>query len=57
MNETHEAWQGLGTPAGPQIGWAAPQPPPGPVRVPHHCSRRRSPRHPCRADPGRASRR
>ena len=34
MNETHEAWQGLGTPAGPQIGWAAPQPPPGPVRVP-----------------------
>ena len=34
MNETHEAWQGLGTPAGPQIGWAAPQPSPGPVRVP-----------------------
>jgi putative serine protease PepD len=34
MNETHEAWQGLGTPAGPQIGWAAPQPPPGPVHVP-----------------------
>ena len=26
MNETHEAWQGLGTPAGPQIGWAAPSP-------------------------------
>jgi putative serine protease PepD len=33
MNETHEAWQGLGTPAGPQIGWAAPQPTPGPVPV------------------------
>jgi putative serine protease PepD len=34
MNETHEAWQGLGTPAGPQIGWAAPRPAPGPVPVP-----------------------
>jgi putative serine protease PepD len=34
MNETHEAWQGLGTPAGPQIGWAAPRPAPGPVSVP-----------------------
>jgi putative serine protease PepD len=34
MNETHEAWQGLGTPAGPQIGWAAPQPPAGPVPPP-----------------------
>ena len=34
MNETHEAWQGLGTPAGPQIGWAAPEPTPGPVPVP-----------------------
>jgi putative serine protease PepD len=33
MNETHEAWQGLGTPAGPQIGWAAPQPTPGSVPV------------------------
>ena len=51
MNETHEAWQGLGTPAGPQIGWA-PQPSPGPVRVPQLRHR-----HPCRADPGRASRR
>ena len=34
MNETHEAWQGLGTPAGPQIGWAGPQPSSGPVPVP-----------------------
>jgi putative serine protease PepD len=34
MNETHEAWQGLGTPAGPQIGWAAPQPTSGPIPVP-----------------------
>jgi putative serine protease PepD len=34
MNETHEAWQGLGTPAGPQIGWAPPKPTPGPVPVP-----------------------
>ena len=34
MNETHEAWQGLGTPAGPQIGWAAPKPASGPVPVP-----------------------
>jgi putative serine protease PepD len=33
MNQTHEAWQGLGTPAGPQIGWAAPQPTSGPVPV------------------------
>ena len=48
MNETHEAWQGLGTPAGPQIGWAAPQPSPGPVPVPP-LQRRRSPRLPCRS--------
>jgi putative serine protease PepD len=34
MNETQKAWQGLGTPAGPQIGWAAPQPSSGPVPVP-----------------------
>ncbi len=34
MNETQKGWQGLGIPAGPQIGWAAPQPPPGPVPVP-----------------------
>jgi putative serine protease PepD len=34
MNETHKAWQGLGTPAGPQIGWAAPKPTSGPVPVP-----------------------
>jgi putative serine protease PepD len=34
MNETHEAWQGLGTPAGPQIGWAAPKPTSGPAPVP-----------------------
>lgn len=34
MNESQEAWQGLGTPAGPQIGWAAPKPMPGPVPVP-----------------------
>src|SRR5215204_6195761 len=34
MNETQEAWQGLGTPAGPQIGWAAPKPASGPVPVP-----------------------
>ena len=34
MNETQKGWQGLGTPAGPQIGWAAPQPPSGPVPVP-----------------------
>jgi putative serine protease PepD len=34
MNETQKGWQGLGTPAGPQIGWAAPQPSSGPVPVP-----------------------
>ena len=34
MNETQEAWQGLGTPAGPQIGWGAPKPTSGPVPVP-----------------------
>jgi putative serine protease PepD len=34
MNETQKGWQGLGTPSGPQIGWAAPQLPPGPVPVP-----------------------
>ena len=34
MNETQKGWQGLGTPAGPPIGWSAPQPPSGPVPVP-----------------------